>query len=78
MTFILNIYNMTIETKIQYLVMALSLQQIQVNEVVAEAIIRTYEGILEKEGEFSINDIAKIHAEVMEKYRQKETPQESK
>jgi hypothetical protein len=69
---------MTIETKIQYLIMALSLQQIQVNEVVAEAIIKTYEGILEKEGEFSINDIAKIHAEVLEKHRQKETPQESK
>lgn len=78
MTFILNIYNMTIENKIQYLVMALSLQQIQVNEVVAEAIIRTYEGILEKKGEFSIDDITKIHSELMEKYRQKETPQESK
>lgn len=69
---------MTIENKIQYLIMALSLQQIQVNEVVAEAIIRTYEGILEKEGEFSINDITKIQVELMEKYRQKETPQESK
>lgn len=68
---------MTIETKIQYLVMALGLQQIQVNEVVAEAIIKTYEGILEKEGEFSINDITKIQVELMEKYRQKETPQES-
>lgn len=78
MTFILNIYNMTIENKIQYLVMALSLQQIQVNEVVAEAIIRTYEGILEKKGEFSIDDITKIQSELMEKYRQKETPQESK
>lgn len=69
---------MTIENKIQYLIMALGLQQIQVNEVVAEAIIRTYEGILEKEGEFSINDITKIQVELMEKYRQKETPQESK
>lgn len=69
---------MTIENKIQYLVMALSLQQIQVNEVVAEAIIRTYEGILEKKGEFSIDDITKIQSELMEKYRQKETPQESK
>ena len=69
---------MTIATHLPYLIMALSLQQIQVNEVVAEAIIKTYEGILEKEGEFSIKDIAKIHAEVLEKYRQEETPQESK
>ena len=78
MTFILNIYNMTNENKIQYLIMALSLQQIQVNEVIAEAIIRTYEGILEKEGKFSIDDITKIQAELLEKYRQKETPQETK
>ena len=69
---------MTNENKIQYLIMALSLQQIQVNEVIAEAIIRTYEGILEKEGKFSIDDITKIQAELLEKYRQKETPQESK
>jgi len=69
---------MTNENKIQYLIMALSLQQIQVNEVIAEAIIKTYEGILEKQGEFSINDITKIQAELLEKYRQKETPQETK
>ena len=57
--------------------MALSLQNIQVSGLVAEAIILTYEGILEKEGEFSINDITEIYTELSKKYSEPKTEQEN-
>lgn len=47
---------------------ALALQQINVNEIVAEVIILTYEKINEIGGEFSLNHIREIQMGVMEKY----------
>jgi hypothetical protein len=54
--------------KVNAMVSALALQQINVNHVVAEAIILTYEKINEIGGEFSLNHIREIQMGLMEKY----------
>jgi hypothetical protein len=54
--------------KANAMVSALALQQINVNHVVAEAIILTYEKINEIGGEFSLNHIREIQMGLMEKY----------
>jgi len=59
---------MTQNEKVGAMVSALALQQINVNEVAAEAIIETYEKINEIGGEFSLNHIREIQAGLMEKY----------
>jgi hypothetical protein len=63
--------------KVQYLIMALALQQVQVNEVVADAIVTTYEGILEKGGEYSLKDIAKVFVDVSERNKPEQTEKQS-
>jgi hypothetical protein len=54
--------------KVNAMVSALALQQINVNEIVAEVIILTYEKINEIGGEFSLNHVREIQMGVMEKY----------
>lgn len=59
---------MTEKEKVGAMMSALALQQINVNEIVAEVIILTYEKINEIGGEFSLNHIREIQMGVMEKY----------
>jgi hypothetical protein len=59
---------MTQNEKVGAMVTALAMQQINVNEVVADAIIQTYEKINEIGGEFSLNHIREIQSGLMEKY----------
>lgn len=59
---------MTEKEKVGAMMSALALQQINVNEIVAEVIILTYEKINEIGGEFSLNHIREIQTAVMEKY----------
>ena len=54
--------------KANAMVSALALQQINVNHVVAEAIILTYEKINEIGNDFSLNHIREIQMGLMEKY----------
>lgn len=50
--------------KTQYLRLALGLAGLGANDKAAETIWRVYEGILEKEGDFSIKDAVKIECDI--------------
>ena len=60
--------DLSIKEKVNYLKIALSLQQIGVNEETTERIIATYEKILEIGGEFSIDDAVDIQLILDKKY----------
>lgn len=60
--------NLTHEEKVTYLSLALSLQKIQVEPVVADAMITTYERICEKGAAFSLRDNAQIHSEIVARW----------
>jgi hypothetical protein len=62
---------LTLEQKVSYMRIGLSLCEIGVNDAAAEIIVKTYEGILKKGGNFSIEDAVKIEVEVKGKYNKK-------
>lgn len=55
---------MTDSTKTQYLRLGLGLAGISASDKACETIWKVYEGILKKEGEFSISDAVKIESEI--------------
>lgn len=59
---------MTEQEKINYLKIALSLQGIGVNNEMSERIIKTYESILIKGGDFSISDAVEIEMTLDKKF----------
>jgi hypothetical protein len=56
------------QEKISAMVSALAMQQINVNEIVADAIVQTYEKINEIGTEFSLNHAREIQLGLMQKY----------
>jgi len=63
---------LTMKQKIDYIRMGLSLVGITTNQMGAELIVKTYEMMLKKGGDFNIYDAAKIEMEVTGKYKEKE------
>jgi hypothetical protein len=61
------------QKKIDYLKMALAMQNIASDDFVCDSVITTYEKIIELEGEFSLRDAATIKAAMDEKYCPKKT-----
>ena len=61
---------MTVEEKINYLRIALALQNIGVSNETADRVIATYESVLQKEGKFSISDAVEIQLTLDRKYAQ--------
>lgn len=59
---------MTHDEKVSYLRIALGLQKIGVNNEMADRIITTYESILKKGGNFSIEDAVDIEIGLDRKY----------
>lgn len=59
---------MTQKEKVSYFRIALALSKISVNDAAADLMIRIYEGILEKKGEWSIMDSSKLEVEIAKKY----------
>lgn len=59
--------------KIQYLRIALALQNIGINDETADRIIQTYEKTLEKGGEFNIKDAVEIQYRLDKKYAEIKT-----
>jgi len=64
--------NITREEKVSYMRIGLALAKVTVNDFTAEMIVSIYEGILEKGGEFTILDSAKIEAYLKEKYNKQD------
>lgn len=54
----------THECKIHYMTLASNLCNFHISESQLDLLITTYEGIIKKEGDFSIRDAAKIKVEV--------------
>lgn len=63
---------MTREEKNNYLRIALGLQNIGVNNEMADRIIETYEKVLKLKGDFSIKDAVEIELSMDRKYKEKE------
>lgn len=62
---------MTDEEKINYLRIALSLQNIGIDNQTTDRIITTYEMVMKKEGKFSIDDAVGIQYALDKKYIKK-------
>jgi len=60
------------EKKIQYLRIGLSLQNIGTNDRICDQIIRTYEGLLKKGGNFTLDDAVDIELAIEREYKAKE------
>lgn len=63
---------MTTEDKVKYLRIGLAMQNISANDRVCDQIIRTYEAMLEKKGDFSLHDAVDIELAVEREYKEKE------
>ena len=61
----------SMEEKVNYLRIGLALQKIGVDNRIAEAIILTYEKLMEKGGETDLLDVSRIEAAMEEKYSPK-------
>lgn len=59
---------LTIDEKTNYLRIGLNLAGLNTDNKTSELIVRLYEGIMEKGGNFSIMDSAMIEAQVIAKY----------
>jgi hypothetical protein len=59
---------MTHEEKVTYLRIAMSIQSMPVPDKIADQIITTYEGILEKGGLFNLRDAVEIEQGIKVKY----------
>lgn len=60
------------EKKVQYLRIGLALQNISTNDRVCDQIIRTYEAMLEKGGNFSLHDAVDIELAIEREYKAKQ------
>jgi len=63
---------LSLKEKVDYMRIGLGLAGVNVNNMTAELIVKTYEGVLAKGGQFSVHDAAKIEVEVTGKYTPKE------
>lgn len=63
--------NLSRQEKVNYLRIALSLQQVGINVEIAERVVATYERILEIGGEFSVDDAVDIELCLDKKYTEK-------
>ncbi len=59
---------MTREQRIEYLRIALGIQQIHATEETVDRLIETYEVLLEKRGDFTVRDASNIQAAMDKKY----------
>lgn len=64
---------LTIEDRVTYLRIALQMQNIGIDDCATEGVIRTYELIQKRRGRVTLREVAKIHSETIEKYKQNET-----
>lgn len=62
---------MTKEQKTEYLRIGLALQGVGVNKEFCERVVTTYDAILEKGGQFNIEDAVKIEYELDKKQAEK-------
>jgi predicted enzyme involved in methoxymalonyl-ACP biosynthesis len=62
---------MTLEEKINFLRIALNIQQIGLQEETIDTIVCTYDALLEKEGKLNLEDLAEIKMEVEARHTQK-------
>ena len=67
---------MTHEDKVKYLRIALSLQNIGVNEEITDRVITTYEKVLELGGGFSVDHAVEIEFRMDKKYAKKKLENE--
>ena len=65
---------MSQELKIQYLRIALRIQNIAVDDRISEQIIETYELLQEKMGNFTVHDATDIAVKIDKKYEPTKTP----
>ncbi len=63
---------MTNDKKVNYLRIALMMQDISVNNQKADCIICTYERIVAKQGKFSVDDAVEIKYAIERKYKKKD------
>lgn len=63
---------MTPEQKINYLRIALQLQDIGCTKAMSDTIVTTYERLMKRKGEFSISDAVDIKFEIRAKYQNPE------
>jgi hypothetical protein len=56
------------QKKIEYLQLALALQEIVANDFVCDSIVTTYEKLIELGGQFSLSDAAEIKFALREKH----------
>ncbi|GJQ44026.1 MAG: hypothetical protein JETCAE03_35240 [Ignavibacteriaceae bacterium] len=61
---------MTEKQKINYLRIALGVQQLGIREKDLAKIIATYEALLEKKGNLNLRDIAEIEVSIDKKYKE--------
>ena len=62
---------MTLEEKINFLRIALNIQQIGLQEETIDTIVCTYDALLEKEGKLNLEDLVEIKMEVEARHTQK-------
>jgi predicted enzyme involved in methoxymalonyl-ACP biosynthesis len=62
---------MTLEKKINFLRIALNIQQIGLQEETIDKIVCTYDALLEKEGKLNLEGLAEIKMEVEARHTQK-------
>ena len=69
---------LTHEEKVQYLRIAMNLQNFGINTRSADQLVVSFEKILELGGDFSLKDAVKIEADIILKYEMKTKPEEAK
>lgn len=69
---------MTQKEKIEYFKTALALCSIVADTKTCDLIIRNYEGILNKKGEFSLTDSFDIQCQIEKEYSKKKIPKVTK
>jgi hypothetical protein len=60
---------LTLKKRVDYMRLGMALVGISVNDPTAEIMVKMYEGIAEKGGNFNLNDAVKIEFETTEKYK---------
>jgi hypothetical protein len=68
---------LSLKEKVDYMRIGMALVGISVNNLTAEIMVKMYEGITEKGGDFNLHDAVKIEFEVTGKYTKKEVTAEA-
>ena len=68
---------MTYEDKVNYLRIALQLQNIGIDNKMADRILQTYDKLMEVKGKFSVSDAVEIDIAIERKYTKKKLEEQS-